>query len=48
MNAVAILLINELGSAPACESAIINPITVPKIPIVGAYPPILVKIKILE
>jgi len=48
MNAVAMLLINELGSEPACESAIINPITVPRIPIVGAYPPIFVKIKMLE
>lgn len=48
MKAVAILLINELGSAPAWERAIINPITVPRIPIVGAYPPILVKINMLE
>lgn len=48
MNAVAIFFIKVLGSAPACDKAIINPITVPKIPIVGAYPPIFVKMKMFE
>ena len=41
-------LIKEFGSPPAFASVIIKPITVPIIPIVGAYPPILVNIKIFE
>lgn len=36
MNAVAIFLISKSGSEPALASVIINAITVPKIPIVGA------------
>ena len=48
INAEAIFLIKELGSPPALASVIIKPITVPIIPIVGAYPPILVKMKMFE
>ncbi len=48
MNADAIFLISKLGSPLALASVIIRPIIVPIIPIVGAYPPILVKIKMFE
>ncbi len=48
INAEAIFFINRLGSLPAFASVIIRPITVPIIPMVGAYPPILVKINMFE
>ena len=48
MKAVEIFLINKLGSPPAFARVIIKAITVPNIPIVGAYPPILVKTAMFE